>query len=350
MHMRFVVCSSLILLMSLPAVAGKRRAVTPGDGQRCQFGSILPFMEPVHLTTDATHIYFVPFLVPFPSNFVQRVPKRGGAVESLYTHDLSDAVASLFVDDTTVYVGLIPEVEGTDIPPGKIVAFPKTGGTPRTIATDVKLPNDFATDATHVYWVSGGTFKFLTGTFLSDGKIERARKDGSGRETLAEGLSYPYQLLLDGDTVFFSEIGLAASNPHGGVRRVAKSGGPVVGLTSGWRTVELEQTGGEVVFQAEREDGTDTGIYRMSKNGGTLTPVVLDENLTAEGLRLLGDRVYYISFLEDDQEYFMSVPITGGPPRVVRLADYTWDGDFEVDSCALYYGSNEKFAIVAIPR
>src|SRR6185436_14611568 len=103
-------------------------------------------------------------------------------------------------------------------------------------------------DDTHVYWVSVGTIQSAEETVLADGKVERARKDGTARQTLASDLSVPFTLVLDGSDVYFGELGIAVGNRSAGTRRVPKSGGTVTHLDDDVAPVELAKTATHLVF------------------------------------------------------------------------------------------------------
>src|SRR5439155_8332085 len=90
----------------------------------------------------------------------------------------------------------------------------------------VSLPQQLAVDDHSVYWASLGTV-IDDPKFASDGKIERVEKDGTGRTTLASGLSGPTSVAVDDAFVYFAESGLAQGNASKGVRRVPTNGGTV---------------------------------------------------------------------------------------------------------------------------
>ena len=334
----------LLLVASLPLAAQRRRSVVPGDPGRCSYGTLAELSDPPFVALDETYVYFANDFI----GRIERVPKRGGDVEGLYEVPLGEFVLALHVDEVNVYLAAVPLSDDLNPASGNIIAVPKSGGLPHNVATGVLFPNEIASDATHVYWVSVGTIDFIRGTAQSDGKIERARKDGSGRETLAGGLSTPFSLVLSGGDVFFSELGQATGNPSAGVRRVAKSGGQVTPMTEGWIVADLQQTAGEIVFYGARSDDSELGIHAVAKSGGAVRSIVVDEDIVA-GPRVFDGFVYYTTLGDDEEDHLMRVPVAGGAPQFLRIA-YMGYPDFEVDSCAIYYGLYYGLSIVSVPR
>ena len=189
-------------------------------------------------------------------------------------------------------------------------------------------------DATHVYWVSLGTYNGTTDSFAQDGKIERVRKDGTGRETLVSSLSAPYDLLLEGDNVIFSETGLASGPVKFGIRSVPKSGGSITHLQDTHLAGDLVERSTELVFYGQDATSETIGLFRMPKSGGTVTLLVDDEDISG-GPRIVENQVYYAV----DEDRILRVPVTGGSPVTVVVNELWQSGDFEVDSCGLYFGT-----------
>src|SRR5206468_2352482 len=140
-----------------------------------------------------------------------------------------------------------------------IYAIPKRGGQPKTLAENVSLPQQIASDGTFVYWISLGTVVHDP-TFAADGKIERIRKDGSDRQLLAGNLSGPTSLALDAASLFFTETGLGLGNPSAGVRRMPKSGGSIQELYSS--EVDVLSLDGDTLYMlSENYDSDEIEIF-----------------------------------------------------------------------------------------
>lgn len=289
MRVSVAVLLTLFCLVAEPAAA-RRRAVTPGS--RCLVGPLVDDAYVPLIATDATHVYYLDEF----TYVVSRVPKNGGLAETVVSlGNLAAFITDLAVDDTNVYVSTIPFTEEGALAPGDVYAAPKTGGSLRTLASDINWPLNLATDATHVYWASLGTYDPDADVLASDGKIERVRKDGTGRQTLAQGLSGPFDVLLDGDTVFFSETGDGVDNPSAGIRRVAKTGGTVTPIESSHVALDLTDNGSEIVFYGGTLNPVNIGLFRVAKSGGTVRQIVEDQEITGgpvpvRRLRVLHDR------------------------------------------------------------
>ena len=319
----------------MPLAAGKRRAVgSPGGpGNGCPFGVIdADALSARLIAIDATDVYYL----DDADGAVFRVPKRGGARTELARFE-DFFVLALAIDDSTVYVAGIPDGFDATPLPGSVFAFPKSGGAYRTVVSGVTLPYDLAVDATHVYWPSFGTMNFDREEILSDGKIERVRKDGSGRQALAEGLSTPSSIVLDDASVYFGELGFAVGNPSTGVRRVAKSGGAVAHLDDQYVAATLAISDAHIVYYGGTPDASRVGMLRVAKSGGAAEFLVEDENV-AGGPEVFEGQVYYVTLIDEFQDALMRVPVAGGMPQLLTQPDMA-DYDFAIDSCGVYFGT-----------
>src|SRR5687767_1372564 len=101
----------LILLLAFPAVAEKRRAVTPGTG-RCIFGVLAEEVFGDQVALDATHVYYVNGL----DSTVSRVAKTGGTPQQLAMLP-ADAITDIVFDSTHVYIATIPNDDSANTPP-----------------------------------------------------------------------------------------------------------------------------------------------------------------------------------------------------------------------------------------
>lgn len=332
---------ALVLLTAFPLFAVRRRSVLPGAG-RCVYGTLDDFALVLHVAVDDTHVYwFDDFL-----RAIKRVPKNGGAEETLGTFQTRSAL-DIAVDDNYVYLSSFPDDDSFDLGPGEVGAVPKSGGEYRTLAA-VQYPVSITADGTYVYWADGGTIDVFGGTIASDGEIGRIRNDGTGRQALASNLSLPLDVLLDGDDVYFPETGLAEDNPSMGIRRVAKTGGPITHVDDAYAAGTLSQTATDIVYYGGELEGEIGGLLRVPKSGGHSTVLVQDPDISM-GPIAYGDLVYYLTTIDDDDNVaLMRVPATGGQPEELYRPDMA-EFEFTVDDCGLYWGTwNGR--LVKVPR
>jgi hypothetical protein len=186
--MKRVVAMALLLVC---VCAAKRRSVTPG-GRCAPAGTLISGVYILGIAADPSSVYYHDEY----TNTVWRISKGGGPPAPLL--DLgADSFAAMTVDATQVYVAALepPSANSTALPPARIYAVSKNGGTRALIAEDIVRPTALAADDTHLYWTTGTN-------------IERALKDGSRRETILGGLSTPMALMFDGDQLLFVANGL----------------------------------------------------------------------------------------------------------------------------------------------
>jgi hypothetical protein len=173
---------------------------------------------PEEIVGDEAFVY----VTMFKRSEIMRIPVAGGAAQKV--GDLPRGVLALGKD--TVYA--------VSYSTGVLVAFPKAGGKPRTIAKGLLRPTALAADDTHAYAYSEGdrtlsAIELATGTtkvvakdlvnsddLVADGawlytrswdkgnvgSLVRIAKDGSSRTALATDLAAPYNIAIDGDAVF----------------------------------------------------------------------------------------------------------------------------------------------------
>lgn len=332
MTRRIVSHTLLFLLIANVSFAARRHAALPGGAGRCLYGPIADEAYVFRIAVDATDVYYFDFTGPA----VYRVPKNGGLQTLLAVIDPRFFVTDLVVDDTTVFIGTIPNAEEGEgeIPPGAIIAVPKTGGTIRAVAAGVHWPIRLSVDATHVYWVTFGTYNPDTDFLAPDGKVERVRKDGSERQTLAQSLAGPFDLLLDGENVIFSESGEADGAVTQGIHRVPKNGGAVVHLQDTHPAADLAETSTHIVFYGVTPAFDTIGLFRMPKSGGTVE-LLVDEPAVSGGLHILDGQVY----VGVGGDRIQRIPITGGTPQTIVVADFWEPTEFDLDACGIYYGT-----------
>lgn len=147
-------------------------------------------LRPYAVTMDATHVYWA----NEGDGTLARVSRAGGEVEIL-VRGQSWPVGTL-VDETHLY--------WLDRTAGAILRIPKGGGVPQWLAKPSVGSLAMAFGGTHVYWA--GT---------EDSRVMRVPKTGGATEVLLMGQPRPYDIVVRGNEVFFSNNYL-----QGGVMRL----------------------------------------------------------------------------------------------------------------------------------
>ncbi len=190
----------------------------------------------IQLTT--THVYFHNYRT------IRRVPKAGGAVETLLTAPETGWLAPEFaVDDKYVWVGVIEDSSENF---GHVVKVPLAGGEPvktlsvasyNDIAVDqtwvylalgdqvVRYPKEglffapeviassqnnaasIAVDGANVYWIDMGSPNPANGCNPNEGKINAFNKFTRATRVLAVGENCPVNLVLDGGSLYWGNFG-----------------------------------------------------------------------------------------------------------------------------------------------
>lgn len=345
MRRRLLLCA-LILLVAIPSFAERRRAVNPGVG-RCQYGTIVPDAYAALLEVDSQYVYWVDNL----GGAILRAPIATGELE-LLGFLFEGFPLSMTIDDTYVYIGMLPfgAFEG-DPEPGSIVRVLKNGtSVPETIISGVQTPWDLATDATHIYWVATGTLDFENETILPDGKIERATKSGGTRQTLAANLSAPLDLAIDATHVYYNETGLAEGDETFGAYRVAKTGGSISTLTNQSLVLGLDVGDDFVVFWGGADEAS-VGLFRVPKNGSAAPTLLVEDTMISAPPRVRDGRAYYISSdSEESVDRLQSIAIVNPQQPVTHFQGLITSPDFELDACSAFLGNVDAESIVRVPR
>ena len=313
----------LAFFLAVPAAAQRRRAVYPAAPPCAETVLAAPFLT-YDLALDGDVLYFAD-----DEGGVFRLSRNGGEPTRLVGLNDGTLVVSLAVDEQSVYFS-------TAAPDGflaSIYSVQKSGGRPALLASGVVTPFDLAIDEEFIYWNSIGTPE--DEEFLPDGKIERMRKDGSARTTLASSLSYPLAIALDGPNVLFGETGLAMGNDSAGLRSVPKSGGVVTALIDDQPVLGIAATDTNIYIGAVDITAEAGTVSSLSKGTNTLTRLVSDAGLPI-ALRVIGNDLYY--FLLSDIDTIRTVPTTGGTARIVKQADFATQ-EYAVDACAIFFAT-----------
>jgi hypothetical protein len=223
-------------------------------------------VDPVHASSDVglyemamddTHVYWVvEGGRPSGAAALRRMPRDGGAIETLYT--MPARTYALALDATDVYFA--HTTDGTFA--GAVWRLPKAGGAPVQL-TAAFNPTSIAVDATHVYY---------SAAVSPPGSVWRIAKSGGGApELVADDVDNPWDLAVDATHLYVSEMN------RGRIVRFPKStpGAAPEILAAGWvGTGWLAVDDTHVVFGAcPTGDCPVAGLYRMRKDGGELTLV-----------------------------------------------------------------------------
>jgi hypothetical protein len=169
-----------------------------------------------------------------------------------------------------------------------------------TLASNQMQPVRLVLDGDYVYWVNLGTGN--PGT-ASDGSVMRVNKDGTGLLAIAQSQSSPLSLFVVGANVFWNNAGTGALT-DGSIVRAPTSGGaittlysPIVGSATGPKMV----TDGTNVFW----QGGSSNIYR-----GSLTAV---QNQPPPTVLFTGQPTSSGGFARDDARLFWAAFASNAP-------------------------------------
>lgn len=176
---------------------------------------------------------------------IARVPKAGGA-----TTPLTGARETAY--GVAAHGGDVFWAEGSGV--GQVA---KDGG-PSSMIDGVSSSTHVAADADHIYW-----------TEWSGNVSKRAR--AGGPTTVLAHVQYAYTIAIDADSVYFVA--------NGTVRRVAKTGGPVVTLLERGQGASMTPDGIAVDDSAVYfADLMGKGIHKIAKSGGAVSLVASGES------------------------------------------------------------------------
>ncbi len=325
MTRRLWLCAVLLSLVALPAVA-RRRAITPRGPAECANATLVRATYANLLAVDGEFVYLVDEM-----GVLSRVPKLGGDVQPLADPLDEWLPFAMTVDDTRIYIGVLP-IEALDVPmPGAILTVPKGGGVPGVLLSGVITPITLATDATHLYWASAGTYDFNEGTIASDGKVERVTKDGGVRETLASDLSAPVGLALDGNDVYFGQTGGADDDDTVGLYRVPKGGGAIATLFDDVLAGPIVIDGNTLVVLGDAEAGS--AVLAIDKSGASPMRTLYASDRIENGLRVADRRAYFLQSADGPGSELAWVSIDA-PAGAVGVRPGLDGDDFLLDGCA----------------
>ncbi len=277
-------------------------------GHDCQDGSCTGGVcQPVSLVTnggkltyiraDTTHVYFV----DRKAGSVQRVPKRGGSVESIAT--AQPPLFQLAVDATHVYF-----TAGTGVS-----RVPKAGGSVDPLSA--QGGDEVALDDGAVY---ASTF-----TVDDTGAAYRASRDGANAVVLAPNLRQCESIVPSGDTVF---IGGAK------VLRYTTTAGSVTTLANVYaRRLAADQT----AVYAIGYDGLD--VTRIDRASGATSVLATSPAMPrASDIAVDDTHVYWTTGVPSG--FVLRVPKVGGAVEIIASQiDLPWG--IAVDDDAVYWST-----------
>ena len=171
-------------------------------------GSAPDMGEVGDIALDDTNVYWGGF------SDVWTMPRGGGQPVMVCQFLDGSSPSSIVVDETTVYMN-------NNV--GTLLAVPKTGGTPVTLANQVSQTSStgrLAVDSNYVYW---------TDPFA--GTVERVAKTGGSVTTIASGQNSPLGIAVSGGNVYWTTA-YWTTYMDGSIVKVAASGG--VPTTIAW--------------------------------------------------------------------------------------------------------------------
>ena len=327
----FTALAAAILLVSPAFAVERHRATLPPRPSLCANAAIASSVSVSWFALADDTIYFAD-----SSGGLLKVPKGGGMPMPIMS-SLSVDIGTVVVDTTSVF--FITQDSETI---GSIYSVPRSGGTPKLLATNLPAPIDMRLDATSIYWLNLGTI--MGQDVAADGSVERMLKDGTGRQKLIGNLSAPAALEVDATDVYFSETGSAIGSTVMGLRRISKSGGAVTKLVDDSAIFALALSGPDIFYSGANTNGIS--IARIAKSGGPPQEVLPDTLAITMVVR--DSHIYVVAFdLATFGISITSMTTTGADVRVITTDDLD-SGAIAVDDCALYYAANSS--LLRTPR
>jgi hypothetical protein len=256
---------------------------------------------PVGLAADATHLYWI----DAAAERLQRMPKTGGAIQTLATGAQGLWPWAIAVDASHVY--------WLDTGEGAVRKTPRAGGATTTLATQQGDLIGIALDASYVYF---------SGSIAAGGRVRRVAKWGGTAQTIATA-SYPSAIAADGFFVYVADAHVLAGSNR--ILRVPRSGGAVTVLSSDEDALGLAIDGANVFWKrfwtgdVRRASKWMPGATTIAADGGGWGDLDVD---TADVWWTTGPLLH-------------RAPKAGGVGEVVlTLAD--WANSLAIDGDAVY--------------
>lgn len=335
--MRTYVFPLLVLfVVAVPAGAERRHAAKLPKAPAACFSATLADAATGTVATDDDFVYYG----DNGSRAIFRVAKTGGTPQRLASFPCCHSEL-MILDANNVYVAVHPIGDAIHTPNDffiyTIYSIAKDGSGIRMVADGVWLPKQLALADGYLYWVSLGTV-VQDPHFASDGKVERADKDGL-RETLASGLSGPTSVALDDQWIYFNETGLAIGNSSTGVRRIPKNGGSVQRLYN--QVVDRIVLNGDDLYTLNGDlDSGKTKIVQGVKTGGTVKHTFTDLLVINSPMTIFDGRLYY--YAQTPAAFAIASTNLDLQGRILHLERYFNAQQFAIDGCAFYISTTDQ--------
>jgi hypothetical protein len=212
-----------------------------------------------------------------------------------------------------------------------------------TLASGLASPIAITVDQTHVYWAN----------FVQSGSVMRVPKAGGAGETLAADIPDSYEVLVDGDNLYFS----AQGNPpaaNGGLYRMPKSGGTVVPLAEHRVAANEMCVDDTYIYWADNSyQGTPgASIQRLPKVGGSPEQVVSGEQQIVD-VRTFQGQLYWMTAGTVAGNYADGMIVRSGldgSSRTVLVTGINQPSyELGVTSQKLYFGSRGDLTVLSAP-
>jgi hypothetical protein len=275
---------------------------------------------PHNIALDETHVYWT---TDGLTTSIERTPKCGGAIETLYEgEDFVDLAGAIAVDGERVYW-----VGGLGNGDWGVRSIPKTGGEITPLAQGFDEVGGIAIDEDHVYFVSD----CVAGTC-----IQRVSKSGGPVTTIAGEQPVVVDVAVDATHVYW------ISYPAiGQLWRAPKAGGAAEMLTWMQESPEALVLDDEHVYITTVKDSVTVHIVVVPKTGAP-EPTVLTSNVhgAPQGIAVDGTHVYYaVSPALEGKGAVFAVPKAGGEPAALTGIQ-TSPFALAIDDDAVYFTNN----------
>lgn len=228
----------------------------------------------------------------------------------------------LAVDDSDVY--------WTDNESGTVMAVPKNGGTPRTLASKQIYPQFIAIDSGHVYWGNA---------YSPDGFIGRVPKKG-GPVSIVAQVAGIRSIALDVSTAYFTEYGDGAP-----VSSAPLEGGPTTILADSQpNAAGIAVHEGVVYWANQGSHDAEGGIMRIPATGGTSSVLVGGQG-SPGAIAVDSSGIYWGN--EQPTRGVMRAPLAGGSPT--QLAPDPVRVGLAIDDDRVFF-ANLEGEIKSVPK
>lgn len=290
------------------------------------------------LADDATHIYWADDRFPDPDYYssIKRTSKTTGITEVVASDlrairgGLAIHGGEIFFADSNYYDTL------------RLMKISVSGGDLTVLATITKDPfeptNDvkaIAVDSENLYWADQKT---LNAVPVSGGSII----------TLTTLSNEPLDIVLNADTIFWTETTGPAHGETGTIKSIPKSGGVETVLVQGGDAPRKLKLHNDLLFWTEGGPiGEIEGFGRIAKIsiGGEMASTVI-AGVSSNSPPIAVDSSYlYIA----DKWRIKKLPISGGIVQTLAVADDKIE-DIAIDQTSIYWNENPISAVRKMPK